>query len=689
VIESPEGAPSALYSAPYARPSPRRRVYLAQYNQMYDNDVFLPMSVAMLAAHARRNPDFDASYEIVDLAFERRDPETIVAEYEDPYLLGFSLYVWNAQLSLRVAELAKKRFPNVLIVLGGPSVPNDSEAFLREHPYVDVLVHGEGEYTFLELCLAKLRDVDLAEVAGLSFLRDGQYVKSESRQRVRALDEIASPFLEGTFDPVLAKPYHFHVIWETNRGCPFQCAFCYWGSNLKAKLAKYDIGRLQLEMDWFVEKKIDFIYAADANFGIDRRDLEIAQGLVDRKRRFGSPKTFFINYLKNSNERVFEIARLLHTEGLCKGATLSLQSLDVDVLANVKRENIKMSVFKQLQQQYRRAGIPSYTELILGLAGETLESFKRGIEETIDAGEHDQIFIYLCRLLPNTEMSSPEHVEQFGIQARSVPILPNHAALVDADPVKEIEEIVVATASMPLADWREANKVSWFVQTFFCMKLAYYVCLFLKAQHGRDVTHFAQFFLDHLNNAPVGSLPLLKRELRRVVDYCQSLLDADPRVDMDDIKDVFPIRWPLEEATFLKLASNRDAFYGELRQVVGAYLRAVGISADERLLDQVFRYQRARIVHFDGPAESELDLDWNLPEFFDAAMRVEPVPLEQARVRMRVHQHVTFASKDEFARFQVWYGRRGKPFYYPCDWERADGAAGRAATEGEPAGVPV
>src|SRR5215468_6877739 len=114
------GEASPIYTAPYAPRRERARIYLSQYNQIYDREVFLPYSVGMLAAHARTDPDFTANFEIVDLPFERDTPERIVERFEEPWMLGWSIYVWNSELSLRAARLAKRRFPDALIVFGGP-----------------------------------------------------------------------------------------------------------------------------------------------------------------------------------------------------------------------------------------------------------------------------------------------------------------------------------------------------------------------------------------------------------------------------------------------------------------------------------------------------------------------------------------------------------------------------------------
>ena len=104
-------------------------------------------------------------------------------------------------------------------------------------------------------------------------------MRNPNIDRVRDLDEIPSPFLEGAFDSIMAaNPSESWIgLWETNRGCPFRCTFCDWGSATAAKVTKFGEERLYREVDWFADKKIEYIFCCDANFGILKRDVDIAE----------------------------------------------------------------------------------------------------------------------------------------------------------------------------------------------------------------------------------------------------------------------------------------------------------------------------------------------------------------------------------------------------------------------------
>ena len=80
--------------------------------------------------------------------------------------------------------------------------------------------------------------------------------------------------------------YKWQATWETNRGCPFKCTFCDWGSATASKLRKFEEERLYKEIDYFTEKKIDYINCADSNFGIIKRDLNLASKLAENKKKF-------------------------------------------------------------------------------------------------------------------------------------------------------------------------------------------------------------------------------------------------------------------------------------------------------------------------------------------------------------------------------------------------------------------
>ena len=260
---------------------------LVQINNSFSGQNYLPYSVALLQTYVQKNAPDPSRYPVSAAALQARPHcrRRRVALGAD--LVGFSTYVWNGRISLEIARRLKALKPGIVIVFGGPHVPDQPEAFLRANPQIDLAVHNEGETTFLKL-LETFPDREAwagACRASAIVKADGSFVRNPNIDRVRDLDEIPSPFLEGAFDAIMAaNPNESWIgLWETNRGCPFRCTFCDWGSATAGKVTKFGEERLLREVDWFAEKKIEYIFCCDANFGIQKRDVDIAKYVAERE----------------------------------------------------------------------------------------------------------------------------------------------------------------------------------------------------------------------------------------------------------------------------------------------------------------------------------------------------------------------------------------------------------------------
>jgi putative methyltransferase len=119
-----------------------------------------------------------------------------------------------------------------------------------------------------------------------------------------------------------------------------------------------------------------------------------------------------------------------------------------------------------MQAKYDKAGIPVYSELILGLPGETYESFKDGLLKTMRSG--NQLFIYFCESLPDTKIAEPAYRRENEILTRKTLLTPVHCKPMDP---AEYEDIIVATKTMPMDDWKRCAVLAWMVQLYYSMKV--------------------------------------------------------------------------------------------------------------------------------------------------------------------------------------------------------------------------
>ena len=176
------------------------------------------------------------------------------------------------------------------------------------------------------------------------------------------------------------------------------------------------------------QKKIEYIFVCDANFGIQKRDVEIAKSVARIKGKRAFHKVFSVQNTKNATERAYLTQKIIADAGLNKGVALSMQSLDPTTLNNIKRSNISLESYWELARRFTSDNVETYTDLILPLPGETYESFCAGVNSLIKAGQHNRIQFNNLSILPNAEMGDPEYLEKFGMKVIKSEIINVHGS---------------------------------------------------------------------------------------------------------------------------------------------------------------------------------------------------------------------------------------------------------------------
>ena len=231
---------------------------LVQINNSFSGASYLPYTAGLLQSYVEQNL-VTTRCKFLPFIYSRIPVQTAVEQLLEADIVGFSTYVWNFKLSLEIAKQLKKNKPEVTIVFGGPQVPDHrTESFLREHTFIDIACHGEGEQAFYSIINSyHLRN--WAKVPSISFIDNKNYfVKNTKADRIKNLNIIPSPYLTGVFKPLIDQnsDVEWLALWETNRGCPFSCTFCDWGSATASKVYRFDLERLFKELDWFSSQKI-------------------------------------------------------------------------------------------------------------------------------------------------------------------------------------------------------------------------------------------------------------------------------------------------------------------------------------------------------------------------------------------------------------------------------------------------
>jgi radical SAM superfamily enzyme YgiQ (UPF0313 family) len=338
-------------------------------------------------------------------------------ERDVPDVLAFSVLGWNYRAFGSLAATFKQLNPDGWVVFGGTHVAGQADRTFRMFPEVDVVVNGEGELIFRDLLRARLGGAtrsDLAEVSGISYTApDGTIRTTEPRERIEDLDIIPSPFLTGAIDLTdTAGNFRYDVaLLETNRGCPYKCAFCYWGGAVGQRVRAFSRERLRAELELFASLKVHTIVACDANFGLLGIDKEFVDDLIRIRNQYGYPRALETSWAKNKSKIFYDIVSTMKDAGMRSSFTLALQTLSDDALKAMNRRNMKVNEWEDLADWLDQHGLDSYAELIWGAPGETTESFMRGYDQL--ARRVSRIAVYPMLLLPNTDYV--EKKEEYGI----------------------------------------------------------------------------------------------------------------------------------------------------------------------------------------------------------------------------------------------------------------------------------
>lgn len=447
---------------------------------------FLPYGVGCIKSYYKKYAQSRDDYDLKIF----QDPEKFIAAYlaDPPEVVAFSNYSWNRDLSYGLAEAVKKRSPSTLVVFGGPNYPLEDkmrERWLKRFPAIDIYIIGEGEEPFAALIdrwaeLGNIEAVKRAGIEGCHALVDGQLFRASAvTPRLKSLDLVPSPYVQGYLDEFLDNPKLIPLT-ETNRGCPFQCTFCEKGVSSWNKLTFGSIGRFEEEIRYIAQRtKSAFLTLADNNFGMFKEDAEAAKAMTKTYREFGYPLQVYSATGKSRYDLVAEAMKQL--EGRMP-VTVAVQSLDKDVLKNIKRKNLPLENLIEVSQGRLSAGQRSRSEVILGLPGDTKEKHIGTLCELMDAGI-GFVLAYTLILLDGSEMNTEVDREKWRTKTK---FRINHRCFGSYQfgdtriRAAEIEEVVVGQETLSFEDYLQCRLFYFSVGVFYMDEILFELISFLK-----------------------------------------------------------------------------------------------------------------------------------------------------------------------------------------------------------------
>jgi putative methyltransferase len=444
----------------------------------------------------------------------------------DVDVLGISNYMWNAKLNERVVQIVKEKNPDCFVVCGGPEFDSLS---LSSFDNIDCYVPIEGEAAFTELLDNLIENKNWKETGSIIYREGNEIIKNEKLPYVK--DWFYSPLLEN-------KEYLESIVqeneklgletllqFETTRGCPYSCTFCDWGGGIHTKIRQRPLETLKEEITWTGKNKIFKYFITDANFGILKRDIEVAKHIVETKKKYGYPKGIIYQSAKNQTEQVVEVADILYNGSMTSGHMISVQSTDDAVLNNIMRSNLPTERQKTIATLLHQRGVPVKSQIIVGLPGDNLEKLKRSVADLYDMGVSREIENFIFGLFPNAPAADPEYQKRFkiktvlgysGIFCRDVTTGQGYSGrdLAICNGIKEVKDetlygdelwsevddksdLVIATSSYNEYDW--ATMFTWLgmFNGLVEMGLFKYIADFYK-HHGVTYTDFLAEFIEEL-----------------------------------------------------------------------------------------------------------------------------------------------------------------------------------------------
>ncbi|MBQ4572250.1 MAG: DUF4080 domain-containing protein [Clostridia bacterium] len=284
---------------------------------------------------------------------------------EKPDVVSFSCYIWNITKTLEICRIIKENH-DCKIVLGGPEVAYRQEDVLMKYDFVDFVLSGEGEWTFPNF-LDNMNG-DLSVVSGLSYRKNGEIITIPEKEYT---DTPPSPFSNEFFENLNGRISYI----ETSRGCPYRCAFCLSGRC--SPLRFFDLERVKNDIIKLANSGTQTVKFVDRTFNADyKRANEILTFIKE-------------NYGKKIPQNVcfhFEIAGDILRESTLEilssmpyGAVqleIGMQSFNEETLKAINRKTDTKKLTQNIKKLINFNNMHIHIDLIAGLTGEGLESFK-------------------------------------------------------------------------------------------------------------------------------------------------------------------------------------------------------------------------------------------------------------------------------------------------------------------------
>jgi len=401
------------------------RILLASIS--YHGSSYIPYSSGCIISHCNKDTFIKNNYEFLEPEYrsEALKHPDFIKKLEKADILGLTNYAWNQSYNDLISVEYKKINPNGIIAYGGPNVPEDYDSgteYIDNRFYIDICFPGAAGEELFKNFLINYPENHINMVAG-AYTHD--YFNVSSSKKLLANIPLPTPYIDGVFDSIFKKEKYLIAPLETNRGCPYSCSFCDWGGSGRGKLNQFDEDKVRNTIKLLFEKdNVKRIQVVDANFGILKRDLDLAKYMSHLgKDRKDQMRINFAGYAKNGSKNLIDIFETLDENIL--GSTdaddvgkLSFQSHHPEVLKINKRSNIDNEKLMPIVEHYNKKNIGVHAEMML-LPGETEERMLYSIAKNVEIKVLWQRWS-VTWVLPNTLLSEKKFQDEHNIKLKKI-----------------------------------------------------------------------------------------------------------------------------------------------------------------------------------------------------------------------------------------------------------------------------
>jgi len=309
-----------------------------------------------------------------------------------PDVIGFTVYCWNVRRSLYLADKIKEHY-QPRIIFGGPEVTPDNR--LIQSDSVDFRVYGEGEAVLQRL----LQDPDIWKIGSTSASADANF-KSDP-----------SPYPGDLLEPAIENM----MLLETQRGCLYNCGYCYYNKS-RARIAVKEEPLVLEGVRWALAQELAELFFLDPS-------LNIRPGLKDLLKRIaGMNRNRSLALLSEIRAEAVdaETADLFAAAGF-SWFEIGLQTINAQALKIMNRPT-DLQKFLTGAGNLKKRGITPAIDLIVGLPGDDLNGFKRSVDFIVKNKLQEDVQVFPLSVLPGTDFR--EESRKFGLRYESEPPYP-------------------------------------------------------------------------------------------------------------------------------------------------------------------------------------------------------------------------------------------------------------------------